>query len=205
MSANRTERFPVAAVGMAVCLAAGVALAVYVAAAFPGWDSVRTSLAHLAVAVVAVVALRVIVKVRGFARTMGGRQMVAHTEPGHGPKDAADHEGGHCALVKAAGGRVLDAWINPDGSGFTRYKLPSGVSITDLIAIKVAGEVAAGTSRGCESDQASMRAVLATLPPEERDAARRAGYDRARAVTGGFLFDGGVAVTSERLLRHGRL
>lgn len=145
------------------------------------------------------------VLLRPILRTAGGRAMVVRTHGGHGTKLAATHEGGHVALVKAAGGRVLDARIYPDGSGITRFKLPADVPIADVIAIDVAGEVASGTRAGCDSDQGYMRAALATLPPGERNAARKAGYARASGVVNGFFTDGGVSTTAEKLLRDGNL
>jgi hypothetical protein len=145
------------------------------------------------------------VRARSAARMVGSRKLAIRTEPGHEVKVAARHEGGHVALAKAAGGKVLGAEVYPDGSGVTWVRMPASATVVDEIAVCVAGEVAARTSRGCSSDQADVRAALATLPAGERDAARRAGYDRARSVVGGFLFDGGVSATAEKLLRDGRL
>lgn len=129
----------------------------------------------------------------------------ARTGLGHGTDEAATHEGGHCALVKAAGGTVLDARIYPDGSGYTRFRMPSKATVVDQLAVDVAGEVAAGTSRGCESDHAYRDALLATLPSSERAAAKKAGYDRASNVVKGFFTDGGVSHTARRLMERGRL
>jgi hypothetical protein len=129
--------------------------------------------------------------------------MAVRTHPGHEVKIAARHEGGHAALVKAVGGRVHSVAIYPDGSGITWYSLPRNASVVDQVAVTVAGEVAAGTKSGCSSDQAHMRAELAQLPSSERGAAQRAGYAKARSVTGGFFSDGGVSSTASELLKKG--
>lgn len=142
---------------------------------------------------------------RHVTRTAGSRKLAIHTEPGHEARVAARHEGGHVALARAAGGKVLGAHIYPDGSGVTYVRMPASATAVDEIAVCVSGEVAARTSSGCGGDQANMRAVLASLPPGERNAARRAGYARAQSVVGGFLFDGGVSTTAEKLLRDGSL
>lgn len=138
-------------------------------------------------------------------RMVGGRKLAIHTHGGHEAQVAARHEGGHVALAKAAGGKVLGARINPDGSGVTYVRLPASATAVDEIAVCVAGEVAARTSSGCGGDQANMRAVIAALPPGERAAARKAGYARASNVVNGFFGDGGVSSTAEKLLRDGRL
>lgn len=106
-----------------------------------------------------------------------------HTAPGHTMEEAATHEGGHAALVKAAGGTVLDVRIFPDGSGYTEYRMPGKATVIDWLALTVAGEVASGTSSGCSSDHAHRDALLKALPPDKRSAAKKAGYDRASNVT----------------------
>jgi len=148
---------------------------------------------------------RFMVRARAFVGTVGGRRIVVRTEGGHGTKLAAHHESGHIAVTRAVGGRVLCAHIYPDGSGVTYLKLPANTSAIDRIAVDVAGEVAAGSNEGCESDQTYMRAVLNRLPAHEREAARDAGYARARGVLGGFWSDGGAQDAAATLLRDGRL
>lgn len=128
-----------------------------------------------------------------------------YTSGSHGTDEAAEHEGGHAALVKAAGGTVLDARIFPDGSGYTKFRMPSKATVVDQLAVDVAGEVATGTSRGCESDHAYRDALLGTLPSGERSAAKKAGYDRASNVLGGFFGDGGASHVANRLKERGRL
>lgn len=203
MSAAKRTKVTGEMVGAATCLAGGVSLAVYSAAQLD-WASTQASFAQFAASAVVVTAACVAVKVHGFARTIGGRKMVVRTHAGHGTTLAARHEGGHIALAKAAGGRVTGAYIYPDGSGVTYIKMPASASIVDHIAVDVAGEVAAGTNWGCESDQAYMRAALASLPAGERSAAKKAGYARASNVVNGFFSDGGVSSAAERLLRDGR-
>lgn len=198
----RRTTIPLELAGVVACLVAGVTLLAYAAIR---WDAVQASFTQFLTAVAVIGAALVVARVYGFARTVGGRQMAVRTGPGHGTKLAARHEGGHIALAKAAGGRVTGAYIYPDGSGVTYIKMPASASIVDHIAIDVAGEVAAGTSWGCESDQAYMRAALATLPPEQRAAAKKAGYARASNVVNGFFGDGGVSSAAEKLLRDGRL
>ena len=118
---------------------------------------------------------------------------------------AARHEGGHVAVGRAVGGEVLGAQIFPDGSGVTYVRLPRSATAVQEIAVCVAGEVAAGTSTGCQGDQADVATVLATLPPGQRAGARRAGYAQAAAVLGGFFSDGGASAAAARLLERGRL
>lgn len=156
-------------------------------------------------AALALVAALVAVLLYRATRMAGSRKLAIHTHGGHEAKVAARHEGGHVALAKAAGGRVLSAHINPDGSGVTYVRLPASATAVDEIAVCVAGEVAARTRSGCGGDQDNMRAVLASLPPHERAAAKKAGYSRASSVVNGFLGDGGVSSTAEKLLRDGRL
>lgn len=134
-----------------------------------------------------------------------GRHVAIHTHGGHGTKLAAIHEGGHVAVAKAVGARVHGAEIFPDGSGVTWLTFPRNATPIDDVAVSVAGEVAAGTKRGCASDQAYMRAALAKLPASERAAAKKAGYAKARSTVGGFFFDGGVSSTAAQLLKKGRI
>jgi hypothetical protein len=87
----------------------------------------------------------------------------------------------------------------------TWLDIPAHLTPAQRIAIDVSGEVAAGTKAGCGSDQEYMRQALAQLPKHERAAAKRAGYALARGTVGGWIFDGGVSSTADKLMKKGRV
>ena len=143
----------------------------------------------------------------------GMRRVAVRTHGGHGTKTAARHEAGHRRMAKANGWKVESTEIFPDGSGVTWIHIPKDAPVEQLVAIDVAGGVAAGTWAGCSSDMAHLRKDLGRLPGgwifdgPVRDKAKRAGYALARkAVGGGWLFDNAaVRKDADELLKKGRI
>jgi hypothetical protein len=143
----------------------------------------------------------------------GARRVAVRTPGGHGTKLAAWHEAGHRRMAKANGWRVESTHIFPDGSGVTWIHIPDDAPVEQLVAVDVAGGIAASTWSGCSSDMAHLRKDLARLPGgwlfdgPVRDKAKRAGYALARKTVGsGWLFDNAaVKRDAAELLEKGRI
>jgi hypothetical protein len=149
---------------------------------------------------------------RAAAAGRGMRRVAVRTPGGHGTKTAARHEAGHRRMAKANGWKVESTEIFPDGSGVTWIHIPKDAPVEQLVAVDVAGGIAAGTCAGCSSDMADLRKDLARLPGgwvfdgPVRDKAKRAGYALARKHVGGWLFDNAaVSKDAAELLRKGRI
>ena len=75
----------------------------------------------------------------------GMRRVAVRTHGGHGTRTAARHEAGHRRMAKANGWRVESTEIFPDGSGVTWMYIPKDAPVEQLVAVDVAGGIAAGT------------------------------------------------------------
>lgn len=128
------------------------------------------------VLVVVVGLLALLAKAGGGGRAATGRMVSGHA---HGPsRTIARHEAGHVAAVRAVGGRVVSANADADG-GLVRAVVPDvRASVTFLRA----GRYAAGTSRGCSGDEASIRAELRDVPRSERGRLLREADRDARRI-----------------------
>src|SRR5690606_16753473 len=89
---------------------------------------------------------------RAAAAGRGRRRVAVRTHGGHGTRVAAMHEAGHRQMAKANGWKVESAEIFPDGSGVTWMYVPKDAPVEQLVAVDVAGGIAAGTWEGCSSD-----------------------------------------------------
>lgn len=169
-----------------------------------------------AVLVAALVVAWFLARPAGAGRAVAGRGMrrvAVRTHGGHGTKTAARHEAGHRRMAKANGWRVESTHIYPDGSGVTWMYIPKDAPVEQLVAVDVAGGIAAGTWSGCSSDLAHLRNDLGRLPGgfifdgPERDAAKRSGYALARKHVGsGWLSDNAaVRKDADELLKKGRI
>jgi hypothetical protein len=143
----------------------------------------------------------------------GMRRVAVRTHGGHGTRTAARHEAGHRRMAKANGWRVESTEIFPDGSGVTWMYIPKDAPVEQLVAVDVAGGIAAGTWAGCSSDLAHLREDLGRLPGgfifdgPVRDAAKRSGYALARKHVGSGWLSANAAVRrdADELLRKGRI
>lgn len=81
---------------------------------------------------------------------------------------AARHEAGHVVVAREYGAKTISAQINPDGSGRTDWCCVRRDPQL-LVAIMVAGVVAAGTDEGAKDDYADIDQVLQGVPAGERD------------------------------------
>jgi len=141
---------------------------------------------------------------------LGGRgsyRVAVHTHGGHGTRLAARHEAGHYHVGKKVGGTVTGAEIYPDGSGITWVDIPCKAGPAAAVAVAVAGQVAAGTKRGCDgfagSDFDFKRQILRSLPAHERAAVERQGYALARQYCNGLLSP--VPSLAKRIYRDGKI
>lgn len=119
----------------------------------------------------------------GVALILGGaarmRGVGGHSHAGDKPLSAR-HEAGHAAAARALGGRVHSATLNRDGSGYVDATIPDGAQ--RAVAFLLAGQLAAGTRRGAQHDEAAIRRELARVPASERAGVRRAAERDARRI-----------------------
>lgn len=113
--------------------------------------------------------------------------VVRRGAPGHAHGGArgqvATHEAGHVVAARALGGRVLSAELHRDGGGLVTWDMPARVAGAKTnVAFLLAGQYAAGTSRGCGGDRAAVRRELRQVPAAERAAVRAAADRRARQI-----------------------
>lgn len=134
-------------------------------------------------------------------------RMAVHTHGGHGTRLAARHEAGHYHVGRQVGGHVSGAEIFPDGSGVTYVDIPYKAGAAAAVAVAVAGQVAAGTSKGCDgfkgSDFDFKRTILRSLPADQRAAVEREGYALARRHCNGLFSP--VPGIANRIYKDGRI
>lgn len=114
-------------------------------------------------------------------RPVGGRMVTVHGHD-HGGGDGeliATHEGGHVAGAEGVGGYIDDARIW-DGGGIVHAWIPDDPQ--SVITFLYSGQVAAGTGRGADADNANIRKELRGVPAGERAAVKAAGKAHARAI-----------------------
>ncbi|BBG01607.1 MULTISPECIES: hypothetical protein [Pseudonocardia] len=100
--------------------------------------------------------------------------------------DAARHEAGHLAAMKAFGGQDLRARIYPDGSGWASCAMPPNTAPEHDVAVDYAGGYAEGSWHACKGDLAQAEEVLSRVGWFHRDGVeRRARAAAQRAVAGG--------------------
>ncbi|MDN5855460.1 MAG: hypothetical protein L0K86_21975 [Actinomycetia bacterium] len=143
----------------------------------------------------------------GWVSTQRVHRMAVHTHGGHGTRLAARHEAGHYHVGHKVGGRVSGAKIYPDGSGITWVDVPCSAGPAAAVAVAVAGQVAAGTKKGCDgfkgSDFDFKRQILRSLPADQRATVERAGYQIARRHCNGLFSP--VPSIAARLYRDGKI
>lgn len=142
-----------------------------------------------------------------------GRQRVfrVYTQGSHGPRAAANHEGGHFAMANQLGWRTGAVRIFSDGSGYTEVYIPADAQPYEIVALSVAGGVAEGSTVGCGgswwptpgSDNWNKVRALRGVPADERARERRRGEQLARSTVGGWFFDGGVSRYADRIQKEG--
>lgn len=127
----------------------------------------------------------------------------------HGPASTstrrliAKHEAGHAVAARALGGKVVSAEVYDDGEGGMVWaRLPSN-SAEDAVAFLLAGQIAAGTSRGSSADNAAIRAELRTVKGSERSQVRRDATRSARRIVS--KNSGQIRRDAATLDKHGRL
>jgi hypothetical protein len=130
-----------------------------------------------------VVAALVVAAVLAFGVKLSG--IAGHSHAG-GRATVARHEAGHVVGARAAkGGRVLSARVYAGGGGKVKWDHTPGSLVEEVtanVAFLRAGAYAAGTSAGCGSDQAAIRAQLRRLPSGERSKVQARGEARARQI-----------------------
>lgn len=144
----------------------------------------------------------------GMARIATRRDLVVDRVDEGSVRDAARHEGGHAATIRAVGGHVSEARVFPDGSGYVSGSIPRGGGTRAWVVREVATSLAGGMREGvdpwtapqCRSDRKMASYHLGLLPGDERDAARAEATALARQT-----MNGSFANTVERrLLAKGR-
>lgn len=125
-------------------------------------------------------------------------RMRGHSHGPAGPRTAR-HEAGHMAAARGLGGRVVSARADEHG-GFVEARLPGDPR--SRVAFWLAGQYAAGTSRGAEVDDSLISAELVRVPRGQRGRVRRDAERMARRVVGSSA--GQIRRDARRLQRHGR-
>jgi hypothetical protein len=156
--------------------AAGVLIA---CARFGGGFTGTAALARVGVAALVLAGLALMVATR--ARVGAGAGRVAHVHGGL-RGEIARHEAGHAVAARALGGKVLSAQIyRGDRGGLVQARIPAGP--LPAVTFLLAGQVAAGTTRGADADNAEIRRELRGLPrAEQRHITRTATRDARRIV-----------------------
>lgn len=132
------------------------------------------------------------------------RTMRVNIEP-HGEgsaalRAAAIHEAGHAEGARSVGGRVIDARIYPDGSGYCVTRIP--YTPHNRLVTAYAGQIAEGSDAGADHDNAKIKSVLNAVPNSARGEVWRGAKRATRsAVSNG---RGRINRDAERLLRRGR-
>lgn len=169
-----------------------------------------TTAALAAAAVLGIVAVWLLTSWRtrssgGGATAAPGRTIRLHTHGGHGPRYAAEHEAGHRKVAKAyraAGVRLGESWIRPDGTGYTDVHIPGDADPNIDIAITAAGRLAAGTAKGCGGsfwpDKGSDNWFI------DRAVADGGRKGKGEAMARRAL-RGGVAADADKLMKDGRV
>ena len=127
------------------------------------------------VALISVVVAVVLWKTAGSPRAV-----TAHVHGGT-TRDIARHEAGHVVVIKNLGGKVDRAEAHEDW-GFVEGRPPRGAKPVHDIAVAAAGQVAAGTNRGCAWDDSLIEDALRRVPRRERDQTRKDGFDLAAQI-----------------------
>jgi hypothetical protein len=133
--------------------------------------------------------------------TARGRAIQGHTHAGDRPLSAR-HEAGHAVVARGLGGRVRSGTLNRDGTGYVDAELPDD-NPRDVVAFLVAGQVAAGTTRGAGGDERLIRAELRRVPRAQRAGVRRDATRDARRILSSR--SGEVRRDAATLMRKGRL
>lgn len=160
---------PVAAI--VICLF----LAVQAMLSFTSWQAAWDSLSWLPWIVGGVVLgpkLLRLLAASGSAASARMRTVRVNIEP-HGKgsaalRAAAIHEAGHAEGARSVGGRVVDARIYPDGSGWCETRIP--YTPHNRIVTAYAGQIAEGSDVGAGHDNKTIKRVLATVPSSARGA-----------------------------------
>lgn len=136
----------------------------------------------------------------GGGRHLAGRsvRMRGHSHGPAGPRTAR-HEAGHMAAARGLGGRVVSARADEHG-GYVEARMPGDPR--SRVAFWLAGQYAAGTSRGAGVDDSLIRAELGRVPRGQRGGVRRDAERMARRVVGSSA--GQIRRDAQRLQRHGR-
>lgn len=136
------------------------------------------------------------------SRTSAGRVAYGHGHGGDRPT-IARHEAGHAAAARALGGTVRSAVMHPGNrGGMVHVTLPNG-DAQAAITFWMAGEIAAGTSRGASDDRHLIRKELRGLNRSEAARVRSAATRDARRIVS--RASGRIARDAATLDRTGRL
>lgn len=164
--------FAIPAVGLLV-------LCVRFGGGFTGFGPLVAGLRVIGVAALVLAGLTVAARWGGGrSSTRGG---VAHVHGGQ-REEIARHEAGHAVAARAVGGRVTSARIyHGDRGGLVQARLPEGP--LPAVTFLLAGQVAAGTTRGAGADNAAIRRELRGMPgPDARRIRRQATRDAHRIL-----------------------
>lgn len=165
-----------------VVLLAIPALALLVLFVRTGGITVWPDLAGLArVGAGLVAVLAGLVVLAGIGRAGSGRRRLhGHGHGGDRPT-IARHEAGHAAAARAVGGRVTSAVMySGERGGLVQARIPDGP--LPAVTFLMAGEIAAGTSRGTAGDRAAIRKELRGLSGSDAARVRRTATRDARRI-----------------------
>ncbi|MBN9759863.1 hypothetical protein Ae406Ps2_6343c [Pseudonocardia sp. Ae406_Ps2] len=146
-----------------------------------GAVSIRAALRSVGIVLGGTAAIWMLVRLRSAMPRTGQMSVQGH---GHGSTRAliARHEAGHAIAAQALGGRVVRGTMTDD-SGLVSAVLPGKVGEQGAVTFLLAGERAAGTSRGTSGDRAAIRTELRGLDTRQRrEVMHRARKDAARIV-----------------------
>lgn len=134
------------------------------------------------------------------SRIGGNRLAVGHSHPGS-LRHSARHEGGHAAAARALYGRVTEARLYPDGSGYVEAYIPDNPH--DRMVFALAGAAAVGDDIGAQDDLASVERTSRLVPRGEREAIRRSAERAARNIVRQHAPQ--IERDAATLLRYGKL
>lgn len=131
----------------------------------------------------------------------GWRRLHGHGHGGDRPT-IARHEAGHAAAARAVGGRVTSAVMyGGERGGLVQARIPDGP--LPAVTFLMAGEIAAGTSRGTAGDRVAIRKELRGLSGSEAARVRRTATRDAHRIVR--RASGRIESDARTLERKGRL